>query len=185
MADSLTSSVKASIAGTFANTVGTAQSAGVDFALSLSASLTDGTSASTADKCWFDENRALSGTTPEDIDMYDLASFNIGAGAGKDPLGGTIANAELVALLIRNDSTSTGNIFIGGKNSSAAFNSFLAVAGSADDTAQVGPIKPGGWFMIYAPTDPAYAIADSSNHLLTITPTANATYDVYMLTRSA
>lgn len=186
MADSLTSAVSAGINGTFTNTVGTGETASVAFALNLTASLTDGTAASKADKCWFSQDRSLSGTTPEDIDMYDLASFDIGAGAGKDPHGNSLANAELVALLIRNDSTSTGNIYVGGKSSGTAqFNSFLAASQSASDTAQVGPIVPGGWFMIYAPTDPAYAIADTTNHLLTITPTANATYDVYMLTRSA
>lgn len=185
MADSLTSSVKASISGDFSNTAGTGETAAVAFALSLSASLTDGTAASKADKVWFAQDRTLTGTTPEDIDMYDLASFDIGSGAGQDPFGNAYTNVEMVALLIRNDSTSTGNIFVGAKNTTAAFNSFIAVGTTADDTAAIGPIKPGGFFLIHAPTDPAYAIADSSNHLLTITPTANATYDVYILFRSA
>lgn len=185
MADSLTATVGAFINGNFSNTVGTGETAAVNFALSLSTSLTDGTAASKADKVWFAQDRTLTGTTPEDIDMYDLAAFDIGAGAGKDPHGNSLANVEMVGLLLRNDSSSTGNIYIGGKNATTAFNSFLAVAGVADDTAQVGPIKPGGWFMVFAPTDPAYAIADTSNHLLTITPTANATYDVYILFRSA
>lgn len=185
MADSLTANIGAYINGTFSNTVGTGETAAVSFALSLSSALTDGTAASKADKVWFSQDRTLTGTTPEDIDMYDLASFDIGAGAGKDPHGNSLANVEMVGLLLRNDSSSTGNIYIGGKNATTAFNSFLAVAGAVDDTAQVGPIKPGGWFMIFAPTDPAYAIADTTNHLLTITPTANATYDVYILFRSA
>jgi hypothetical protein len=185
MADSLTSVVKAGISGSYQDTVGTAETVAVEFALNLSNSLADGTSASQADKVWFANNRTLTGTTPEDLDVFDLAAFDIGPGAGKGPLGGTYANVELVALLIRNDTTSTGNIIIGGKNAGTAFNSFLAVAGVADDTAQVGPIHPGGWFMIHSPANPAYAIADTTNHLLTITPTANATYDIYMLTRSA
>jgi len=185
MADALTSTAGAKITGTFTNTVGTGETASVAFSLDLVTSLTDGTAASKADKVWFAQDRTLTGTTPEDIDMYDLASFDIGGGAGKDPFGGSYANAEMVGFLLRNDSSSTGNIFIGGKNATSAFNSFLAVGGTADDTAQVGPIKPGGWFMVFAPTDPAYAIADSTNHLLTITPTANATYDCYILFRSA
>lgn len=186
MADSLTSVVKASISGDFSDSaIGTSETAAISFALNLSNSLADGTSASQADKVWFSNNRTLTGTTPEDIDMYDLASIDIGMGAGKGPLAGSFANVELVALLIRNDTTSTGNIFIGGKNATTAFNTIFAVGGVADDTAQVGPIHPGGWFMIHSPANPAYAIADTTNHLLTITPTANATYDIYMLTRSA
>jgi hypothetical protein len=146
MADTLTSSISVKLSGNFSNAVQSA-TAGISFdtanILSL-ISLTDGTTSNKADKVWFDETRSLSGTTPEDIDLYDFGSIDIGGGAGKDPLGGTLALAEIVALLVTNDSTSTGNIYVGGKNASSAFNSFLAVAGVADDTAQVGPIKPGG-----------------------------------------
>jgi hypothetical protein len=59
------------------------------------------------------------------------------------------------------------------------------VAGVADDTAQVGPLKPGGGFAIWNPADPAMAVADTTNHLLTVTPTANATYNIYFVGRSA
>lgn len=187
MSDTLTSSVSVKLIANLANAVQSA-SAGISVDSSgvfATMSLADGTAASKADKLWFDEGRTLTGTTPEDIDLYDFGAIDIGAGAGKDPLGGTLALAEIVAVLITNNSSSTGNIFVGGKNATTAWNSCLAVGGVADDTAQFGPIFPGGFLCFGAPTDPAYAVADTSNHLLTITPTANATYNIYVLGRSA
>lgn len=187
MADTLTASFICKLSGTLANAI-QANSAGIPFDstdIFTGLSLTDGTTANKADVVWYDQARALTGTTPEDIDMYDLASLDIGAGAGKGPLGNTYANVEIVLLLVTNDSTSTGNIYVGGKNAGTAWNSFLAIAGVADDTAQVGPLKPGGGFAIWNPADPAMAVADTTNHLLTITPTANATYNFYLIGRSA
>lgn len=187
MADTLTASVTCKMVASLANTIQSV-SAGVSIdtaSIFSSVSLTDGTTANKADKLWFDEGRALSGTTPEDIDLYDFGSIDIGGGAGKDPLGGTLALAEIVAVLITNDSSSTGNIYVGGKNAGTAWNAVFAIGGVADDTAQFGPIKPGGWLCFGAPTDPAYAVADTTSHLLTMTPTANATYNIYVLGRSA
>lgn len=187
MADTLTAAFMCKLSGTLVNAI---QANNANFSFDTAdilsqINLSDGTTANKADVVWYDQARALTGTTPEDIDMYDLGSLDIGAGAGKGPLGNSYANTEIVALVITNDSTSTGNIFIGGKNAGTAWNSFLAIAGVADDTAQVGPIKPGGGFAIWNPADPAMAVADTTNHLLTVTPTANATYNIYFVGRSA
>lgn len=187
MADTLSDcKILARLSTTLTNAV-QSFNASIDITSGTSGSVTleDGTAANKADKVWFDEGRTLTGTTPEDIDLYDFGSIDIGGGAGKDPLGGTLALAEIVCLMITNSSSSTGNIFVGGKNATTAWNSALAIGGVADDTAQVGPIKPGGGMLIWNVTDPAMAVADTTNHLLTITPTANATYNIYVLGRSA
>lgn len=187
MADSLTASVLVKIAGTLSNTIqGTA--AGIAFdstTIAPAISFTDGTTSGKCDVIWFDEGRTLTGTTPEDIDLYDLGSIDIGAGSGKGPLGATLANAEITAILIQNRSTSTGNIFVGGKNATTAWNAIFAIGGVADDTAQIGPLLPGSFVCLGCTSDPAWAVADTTSHLLTMTPTANATYDIYVLARSA
>jgi hypothetical protein len=187
MADTLTASISLKFIATLANAVQSA-SAGVPIdssTLFSGLAFTDGTTSGKADKVWFCEGRTLTGTTPEDLDLYDFGSIDIGGGAGKDPLGGALALAEICAMFVYNRSTSTGNIFFGGKNAGTAWNSCLAVAGVADDTAQFGPIKP-GFFLAFGGTgDPAYAVADTTNHLLTMTPTANASYDIWLLGRSA
>lgn len=143
--------------------------------------LSSGTGANAADRIWSDLDRALSSGATEDIDVYDLAAFDIGQGAGKDASGASWALAEVVCLLVYNASTSAGTLLVGGKGTTAAWNSIF----NGDDDAKL-PIVPGGWFQIFAPTDPAYAVADTSNHLLKMEASGGAvTYGVVIIGRSA
>lgn len=142
--------------------------------------LANGTGANQADTIWGDGGRALSSGGSESLDMYDLGSLDIGAGAGKDCLGQAVANAECVALLVVHES-GTGDLLVGGEGSGAAWNSPFG----ASDTAKI-TLKPGGWVLFFAPADPAYVITDSTNHLLKFEASGGAvTYGVYALTRSA
>lgn len=47
-----------------------------------------------------------------DIDLYDLASLDIGAGAGRDNLGASWAQAKVYTVVIGNSSTSAGTLRI-------------------------------------------------------------------------
>lgn len=151
-----------------------------------SPSFSSGTGANQADRVWTDTARLLSSGTSENLDLYDLAAFDIGGGAGKDALGQAMTNAELVALLIANKTTSVGNLLIGGEGSGASFQSIFHVSGTASDTAGFGPLKPGGCFFICCPPDPAWTITDAANHLLKIAASGgDVSYDVAFLARSA
>lgn len=181
MADTLTSSVKVAFSGSLVSTLTNSlatPSALVEATISLAFS--DGTAANKADKLWASKDRSLSGATAEDIDLYDLGSIDIGAGAGKDPLGQALALAEVAGIIVYNAATSVGTLTIGNKNATTAWNSWC----NGSDTAAV-TLYPGGVFAICSPTDPAYAVADTSNHLLTMTSSDTLTYDVYVLGRSA
>ena len=189
MADSLSTTITAKIDAKFKNTLtGTTAVVDAPISISVAKAFADGTSANQADKCWASKGRTLSTSGTEDIDLYDLGTIDIGTGAGGDPLGQSVTYAEIVAIWVENKSTSTGNIFVGGKAAGTAqFNTIFGVAETASDTAQVGPIYPGGGFLIYAPTDPAYLVADTTNHLLAITEdgTGAVTYDIMVIARSA
>jgi hypothetical protein len=189
MARSLSSiQVSARIAATLANTIDNAvQSATCSqgFSLTPVTTLANGTSANQCDRVWSSTARALTSGGSENIDMYDLAAFDIGGGAGKDATGQSFTNVECVALLIRNNTTSAGTLIVGGEGSAAAWQSPFMVSGSLSDTAQV-TVGIGGWFLLFAPADPAYPIADTSNHLLKIAASGGAaTYDAAILFRSA
>ena len=182
MADSLISTIKASISGTFTNTLtnsGGTPSVLLEMLLSLSTA--DGTTTGKADKIWPSTARSLSGATSENIDVYDFGTIDIGTGAGEGPLGNPLTLAEIVAIIVENNSTSTGNLTIGGEGSAAAWNSIL----NASDTAELGPLPPGGFFIIGAGADPAFAVADTSNHLLKMASSATLTYDILIIGRSA
>lgn len=182
MADALTvSAIRLALDAVFTNGLTDGQTLSATHSFAFSDSLADGTSADQADKIWKSENRSLSGATSETIDVFDLASINIGAGAGKDCFGGSWATVEIVGLFVFNDTTSTGNLTIGADGTTACWNSIF----NGDDEAAIGPIGPGGWFGIYRPDNPAFAVADSSNHLLKIASSASLTYDIWILARSA
>lgn len=148
--------------------------------------LSNGTGANQFDRCWYAEDRVLNSGTSENLDLYDLASFDIGAGAGKDALGLAMTNAELVGMAIVNSVDSAGDLYVGGEGSGASFQSVFHVSGTASDTAGFGPIKPGGFMSFFSPGNPAYVIADSTNHLLKFAaPSGNVTYSCIFFARSA
>lgn len=182
MADSLTASIKASIDGNFTNTLtNSGGTVAVNIAKSIVLSITDGTTTGKADKIWNSTARSLSGANSESIDVYDFGAIDIGTGVGEDALGNPLTLADIVALIIENNSSSTGNLTIGGEGSAAAWNSIF----NTSDTAEIGPLPPGGFFIIGSGNDPAFAVADSSNHLLKLTSSATLTYDIVIIGRSA
>jgi len=143
----------------------------------FSAAFTSGTTANKADLFYQEIDRALTSASNDDLDVYDMAVFD----AATDLLGNTITHVEICAVAIRNQSGSAGNLVLGGEGSAAAWNSMF----SASDTATI-TIHPGGFFMLVAPDDPAYAVADTSNHLLRVNASGgDITYDISILGRSA
>lgn len=155
----------------------------VDAKHTITLSFTSGTTANKADRIWHDKGRTLAQNASESLDLYDLGSVDIGAGAGLDALGQSWAIAEVVGVLIHNKSDSSGNLLIGGEGSAAAWNSLF----NASDSAVIGPIYPDGWFAVYNPADPAFLVADSSNHLLKIAEAnvGSVEYDITIIGRSA
>lgn len=147
------------------------------------ATFTDGTTANKANRWWESTARALAQSATEDIDVFDLGSIDIGAGAGLTSLGQAWATVEIAGFAVENDTTSTGSLLIGGKGATTAWNAWI----NANDDAEVGPLTPGGVFMFFNPTDPAIAVADTTNHLLTMTESGVGalTYNIYILARSA
>jgi len=144
-------------------------------------SLTTGTAVDKADRVWCDESRALSSGSSENLDLYDLASFDIGAGAGKTALGQSLALVEIVGICWVNLSTSSGSLVVGGEGSGATWNSLFA----GSDTATL-TFPPGGGALFVCPYDPAWLVADSTNHLLKFAASGGAvTYSVAFLGRSA
>lgn len=186
MADTLEATFAPRVTATFTNTL-TADGQSTSSTVTLAANLlpvfafTDGTTTGKADKILKITGRTLTTGTSENIDMYDLAAFDIGAGAGRDNLGQTVALVEACLVMIVNRSTSTGDMVVGGEGSAAAWNS----AFSGSDTATT-TINPDGVWLIATKDDAAFAIADTSNHLLKIAASGGTVvYDAIIIGRSA
>lgn len=146
-------------------------------ALSYLQSFTNGTGANQADIVYFDE-RTVASATNDDLDL---------AGVLSTALGSTITAAELVAIAVVNgpvDTTAAANttdLTIGG--ASADVTGFLG-----GTTPTIGPIKPGGVFLIAAGDAAGIgAVTATTADILRIANSsgASAKYQVAILARSA
>ena len=148
---------------------------------STQAIIQSGTGAGQANRFWSDRGRTLESAATETLDLYDFAGIDVGAGAAKDALGQDMVLADIVAIIVEVTAASAGTLLVGGDGTAAAWNSPF----NGDDAA-VMPVFPGGLILLYAPTDPAYAVADASNHLLKFTASGGAVeYDIHILGRSS
>lgn len=128
------------------------------------------------------KSRILSAASSEVLDLYDLAALDVGGGPGKDVLGLSVANVELIGLLAYNvgDAGNDGSLIIGGEGTGAAWADFIQ-----SDTATLR-IPPTGFMLIGCGKDPAWLINDVSNHLLKFAASGGAVkYNVAWLTRDA
>lgn len=60
----------------------------------------------------FLEKETISSGTSLTIDLYDLGTLDVGAGAGDDNLGESHANSAINSIIIQSDSTSAGTLRI-------------------------------------------------------------------------
>lgn len=143
----------------------------------ISKAFTNGTGINQVQRWWQSEGRVLGAGADEDIDVFDFGTIDIGAGAGLDQLGQSLALTGAKILVVENTVVSAGGtLVVGGEGSAAAWNSPFA----GSDTATI-TLEQGGVLALVAPTAAGYAIADTSNHLLTIAaPGATATYNIYI-----
>lgn len=187
MSDALSITAKASLQGTFTQTLtGANGSAALSINEALSLFFADGVSTAQADKLWLSKDRALTSGNSEDIDLYDFGSIDIGAGAGKDPFGQALALVEIAFLLVYNQSGSAGTLDVGAKNTAAAFNSLFIDASAAGVDNAAFPLPPGALAMFACPHATAWQVADTSNHLLKIAARGgNCTYNIIVGGRSA
>lgn len=140
--------------------------------------LTNGTAANKADR-WL-QNR--SGTiTSGNSTFLDLSEGETGfePAGGLDLLGNGIALVEIVGIAIRSQSISAGVLRIGGEGTAAAFN---APFNGSNTT--VIDLEPGGLWLLFAPTDPAYAVGAAFKLKLAAVG-GNVTFDAFVKGRSA
>lgn len=176
-----TRSVTAIVKGSFACTVNNLLADGtktptVELGVALSATLGQGTGSGQCDRAWSEYSRSLTGGTNEDLDLYDLGTRDIGAGAGLDAMGQAWAISEVVGILIYNAGPGLLTVT---PSSSNGWTPLLGASGSH-------AIGAGGFIQAYNPADPAFAVTDASSHQLNFAASGgNVVYDVHLVARSA
>lgn len=178
MAATATGSIKVTLSGELKNSLTDGTISSVTIGTAPSITLSGGTGLNQFNRGWQSKGRVLASAT-EDIDLYDLGSLDIGAGAGEDALGLPLAATAVVAICIENRATSAVNLLVGGKATAAAWNSPF----NADDNAKLS-IPPNGGVLLWCVSASAFAVADTSNHLLKIEASGgSATYDITVFFR--
>ena len=167
----LSSQIRVSITGTLSKTRDLS-SPQAQIALSLLATLADGTTNVQADKAW-DDTRTLAASATEDLDM--------GTGAGQlvDALGDAFAPAEVVAVMIFAAAANTNTVVVG----AAAAEPFLGPMGGTTPTTT---IKPGGCLLWYAPA--GWTVTNNSNDKIKVANSGAGTgvdYSIVIIGRSA
>lgn len=139
--------------------------------LEVTDELASGTAVDQADLI-FHDRRTLTASANDDIDL---------AGSLVDAFGDTLTFAKIKGILIRNRSTTVGDILnIGG--GSANFINWIAAAG---DIVKLGP---GGVFLLWNPSTAGYAVTATTADILRITEAGGANsvdYDIVLIGTSA
>ncbi len=145
----------------------------------IGATFETGVSANQGNRFWENKSLEIANAATTDLDLYDLAAQDIGAGTGRDAIGQLIVFEEVMTLIIKNASTSTGNLEIRPTDPAnpAAWVPIMT-------TALGNALKPGGVMMIHQPSTDGFDITDASNHLLRLGAVSGAiTVEVYILAR--
>ena len=115
--------------------------------------------------------QVLSDTSNLDIDLYDLGTWDIGSGAGRDTLAQAHTNSLIYMLYVKNDSDSTGNLVFD-TSQTGGWTSWMP---SGTHTLEPGASLCGVW-------PSGIAVADTSNHILRLTAASgDVTFDLQML----
>jgi len=140
--------------------------------------LTNGVSINQSNRAWENRDIALTSAATDTIDLYDLGSIDIGAGAGADGVGQALVFEEIVGIIIVNESTSTGSLEVFPN----AVNGWDPIG--IHTVALGGALPPDGMLMKYSPNTDAFDVTDASSHKIDLKASGgNLTYSIYVIGR--
>jgi len=138
-------------------TANNAAGAGITINKSFSQDNKNGSSVIVPDKVLLIDKEVITSGTSLTVDVYDLGTLDVGAGAGDDNLGETHANTAVNSIIIQNDGDSAGTLRI---NQTVA-NSWSGLLGGSNQI----DLPAGGFFALsYGAT--GSAVTDASSHLI-------------------
>lgn len=138
-------------------TANNAAGAGITINKSFSQDNKNGSSVIVPDKVLLIDKEVITSGTSLTVDVYDLGTLDVGAGAGDDNLGETHANTAVNSIIIQNDGDSAGTLRI---NQTVA-NSWSGLLGGSNQI----DLPAGGFFALsYGAT--GSAVTDASSHVI-------------------
>lgn len=144
--------------------------------------LKNGVGVNQVDRVWGDNDLFVPTATPVDLDLFDFATIDIGAGVGLDALGQPAGFAKVIGLMVVNKSL-TANLDVGNNATAAAFGQ--PFVNSADPDTAALRIGPGGTLLLINPSLAGYPVTDTSDHLLRLSSDADLNCAVLLAGRSS
>jgi hypothetical protein len=121
-------------------------------------------------------DRNMTGPTSFELDLITLAGFE----QAKDPIRNSVVFDSIVAIFIRNQSSSDGDLIIGAASSNPWTAPFAA--SGTPGTVRL-TLKPGGFILLTAPTTAGYALSGSNKMLRLETTTGHTKTDIIVFGR--
>ncbi len=145
-------------------------------------SLNSGVDANQANRAWQWKNKILANGATLVVDIFDMASFDVGAGLGNDIVGQTMSPIEeVVAIKIKNENAPTlvaGLLEIEPDSS----NGWTPIG--THTVANGGALGGGGILLKYQPAEAGFNVTDASNHRILLTANGGpVTFSIYLLGR--
>ena len=166
MASTLTSKVSVNVDATLAAgvAIGNVQH---DIGYRVANAMADGAGLNQANQV-YSARRTLAASANESIDL---------SGSLTNAFGTSLTFTKIKALIVAASAANTNDVIVGG----AATNGFISWVGAATDTVKV---KPGGVFVITAPTAAGLAVTAGTADLLKVANSAGGTgvtYDIIVI----
>jgi hypothetical protein len=144
----------------------------------LNKTLTYGIADGKATRAWQVKSRSISSGNTEDIDLYDYATVDLGAGLRRDGIGQLAAYKQVVGFIIK-CASGAGSLEVMPANPSnhVAWMPSLTVANG-------GALRSGATMALIQPKSTAFTITDASSHMLRLGANGGAvSYNLYVLAR--
>lgn len=173
--------IKLSFGSTIKNTLADGSVASLKVGQSvLNSRLASGIEAGQSNRAWSETDITISSGATLDIDLYDYAGRDIGAGVGRDALGQVLTVEEIVCLAIKM-TAGPGQLEI---MPTAPANAVAFIPAGLATVANGGALKANGIRMWYQDAVDAFDITDASSNLLRLGANGGAvTFDILVAGR--
>jgi len=149
--------------------------------LNYNPSLSNGLGNNQANRGWQSTDRTLASGATETLDLYDMASIDIGAGAGLDGLGQSFSPCDnILGIVIVNENaiTADGQLEISPDPS----NGWTPIG--THTVATGGALRGQSMLAKFCPADDGFEVTDASNNMIRMTANGAAvTYSMYLIYR--
>lgn len=167
--------------GSITNTLTDSTVASSAISKTIAQTFTNGVSVNQADRAWQMLNASLGSGANIVIDLYDNGTLNLGAGAGLDALGQSMAIFEIVAIVIKNENSATQAGYLEIEPDATAGWTPIGTHTVATGGALLG----GGFLVKGQPATDAFAVTDASSHRIKLTANGAAvSYSIIVFGRS-